>query len=371
MDDVARVVLALEQHDVAEEVMHFLDRSGRARVVATAADDRQLVEAVRQLEPDAIVAQPSLVAGTDIDGCALLALETRETTASLRAAIAAGARGFYLWPTDRDALAGATAATIVRSEQPERRASVIGVHAARGGAGATFVATHLSRALARMGKSVILIDADTTFGDIGIALGAPVAGPGTDGSTEPDPELPQTLGDLLPLDGEIAPRHLDQVLWEHREGFRVLLAPAPEEAARIDARDVGAAVEAAAAMADVVVVHLPRSLDEPVRATVAGVDRLIEILSLDVLSFRAATRTIEALRSTGVAERMSFVVNRAARGEIVAADVERVFGRAPLAVLPHERAVARAQDNGRLLPARGKSIRSLDRLARRLLEAEA
>ena len=42
MENVARVVLALEAHDVVEEVMHFLDRSGRARVVATASDDRQL-----------------------------------------------------------------------------------------------------------------------------------------------------------------------------------------------------------------------------------------------------------------------------------------------------------------------------------------
>ena len=47
MQEVARVVLALEEHDVIEEVMHFLDRSGTARVVATADDDRQLVEAVR------------------------------------------------------------------------------------------------------------------------------------------------------------------------------------------------------------------------------------------------------------------------------------------------------------------------------------
>ena len=53
MENVARVVLALEAHDVVEEVMHFLDRSGRARVVATASDDRQLAEAVRQLELDA------------------------------------------------------------------------------------------------------------------------------------------------------------------------------------------------------------------------------------------------------------------------------------------------------------------------------
>ncbi len=49
MDDVARVILAIGSQEVAEEVLHLLDRSGRARVVATAADDRQLAEAVGQL----------------------------------------------------------------------------------------------------------------------------------------------------------------------------------------------------------------------------------------------------------------------------------------------------------------------------------
>ena len=87
MEQVARVVLALEANDVAEEVMHFLDRTGSARVVGTAADDRQLTEAVRQLEPDAVVAQPSLVEPAAVRGPTVLALDTRETVASLRAAI--------------------------------------------------------------------------------------------------------------------------------------------------------------------------------------------------------------------------------------------------------------------------------------------
>src|SRR5262245_64148463 len=51
MEEVTRVVLALEPPDVAEEVMHFLDRSGRARVVGTAGDIVQLTAAVRQIGP--------------------------------------------------------------------------------------------------------------------------------------------------------------------------------------------------------------------------------------------------------------------------------------------------------------------------------
>src|SRR5688572_8356421 len=109
MDQVARVVLALEAPEVAEEVMHFLDRSGRARVVATAGDDRQLAEAVRQLEPDAVVAEPGLLAGASASGV-VLALDVRESVSSLRTAIRAGAAGYFLWPKERDELLGATAA---------------------------------------------------------------------------------------------------------------------------------------------------------------------------------------------------------------------------------------------------------------------
>jgi len=61
MEEVARFVLALEQPEVAEEVMHFLDRTGHARVVGSASDERQLLEAIRQLEPDAVVAAPTFI----------------------------------------------------------------------------------------------------------------------------------------------------------------------------------------------------------------------------------------------------------------------------------------------------------------------
>ena len=91
MGEVARVVLALEAPEVTEEVLHFLDRSGKARVVGTAADDRQLSEAIRQLEPDVVVAEPLLAHG-GVDGAALLALSSRESVAALRGAVKAGAR---------------------------------------------------------------------------------------------------------------------------------------------------------------------------------------------------------------------------------------------------------------------------------------
>ena len=273
MEDVARVILGLGEHDVAEEVMHFLDRSGRARVVATAGDGRQLAEAVRQLEPDVVVAQPSVAAGAAWDGGALLVLDTRESVASLRAAIAAGARGYYVWPGEREALAGAAADARTLPAARERRAHVVAVHGPRGGAGATFVATHLAAAFARRGLRTAVVDLDLCFGDLDAVLGA------GDGA--------RTFADLAPIAMEAA---LADAAWTHPEGFRAVFAPPPED--EVDPRDAQSVAAALAAEEEVVVLHLPRAPDGLARWAFGFADRVIEVLALDVLSFRAATRAL-------------------------------------------------------------------------------
>ncbi len=130
-------------------------------------------------------------------------------------------------------------------------------------------------------------------------------------------------------------------------------------------------VDVTAAGADAVIVHLPRALDALARAGLRSADRIIEVLSLDVLSFRAATRALEAFDPMGVTARVGFVVNRASRGEITVGDVARVFDAQPLAVMPVDRGVGKAQDHGRLLPAKGRTGRRFDRLAASVLEAPA
>jgi Flp pilus assembly CpaE family ATPase len=353
MPEVARVVLALEANEVAEEVMHFLDRSGTARVVGTAADDRQLVEAVRQLEPDAVVAHPSLVDPASVRGAAVLALDTRESVASLRAAIRVGARGFFLWPGEREALAGATAATVTQPHVALKRADVVAVHGARGGVGCTFVATHLAQAFAARDLDCVLIDADPTYGDISSALGLP--------------DDLHTIADLLPLVPELTTAHLDEALHAHGAGFRVLAAPSAEHARSVAGADLAAVVQVAAASCDVVVVAPPRHLGDLASASFGAADRVLEVLTLDVLSFRSATRALEALAPLGVSSKVGFVVNRASRSEITPGDVERVFGAAPLAVIPADRAVPRAQDRGRMVPPRGRVGRAFAGLTERLL----
>jgi Flp pilus assembly CpaE family ATPase len=356
VDQVATVVLALEAPEVTEEVMHFLDRSGRARVVATAGDDRQLWEAVRQLEPDAVVAEPTML-GERLGTGVVFALDTRESVASLRAAIRAGAAGYFVWPKERDALVSAAAAAVRRSRPTAARGIVVAVHGGRGGAGVTFIATHLAAAFARRG-SAILIEADPVFGDVAHALGAPA---GDDGQPL------HTFADAISLGEDLGPEQLRAALWRHATDVEVLLPPAPEAAVRLGAADLLLVVDAAVSAADATVLHLPRSMGSMTLAGVRAADRVIEVLTLDVMSFRAATRAGEAFSPQELRGSVAHVVNKAARSEITPGDVRRVFGEPALAVLPFDRAVRTAQERGRLLPGTGRMARRFDRLVTALV----
>jgi len=356
MDEVARIVLALEAPEVAEEVMHFLDRTGRARVVGTAVDGAQLAEAVRQLEPDIVVAGPTLVGSRDgLNGSGLLVVDTSQSVGTLRRAIRAGAAGFYLWPAEREELALAAGRVHApRSEDRRGDAPIFAVYGPRGGTGTTFVATHLAAAIAKREKRCVLVDLDVVFADLTSVIGVP------------SDEQVRTIAELVPLADELSPAHVEEVLWHHPRGFDVLLAPSdgsalPGSGAHMYRR----AIDAAAQICEVVVLHVPRALDEVARAGLERSDRVLVVLGLDVLSFKDAKRAVAAADLEG---RCSFVVNRAARSTITPRDVERVFGQQPLAVIPADRRVAGAQDRGRLLPMRGRLGRAVDRLARAMVE---
>lgn len=349
MSEVARVVLGIEVPQIAEEVMHFLDRTERVRVVGAASDDQQLDAAVRQLEPDMVMATPSLLGRGAPGRAPVVAVDIEETVGGLRAALRVGARGFYVWPRDRGALATAAARTAADAGgHGADTGRVIGITGARGGAGASFVAANVAAAIARMQTRCVLVDADAAFADLRPVLGVPL---------EP---APRSIAELAVVADELSATHLQEVLWTHPAGFPVLLAP-PEPAAGDGYRE---AIRALTRLFDVVVVHLPRTMDTKMRALAVRADVLVVVLGLDVASFHGAKRLITDLDP----DRLRFVIDRATRSEIVPSDVERVLGRSACAVIPIDRTVPGLQDRGRLASPRGRAGREIARLAAALLE---
>jgi MinD-like ATPase involved in chromosome partitioning or flagellar assembly len=346
MEEGVRVVLGIESGEVAEEVMHLIDRSGRARVVASADDDRRLAEAVRQLEPDVVLAQPTLCGSLDAGRHALVAIDTRESVGSLRAALSLGARGYFVWPADRDAAVAAIVAAGPVANGDAPRGVIVGLHAARGGAGATFLATNLAGVAAGAGRSCILVDTDAIGADVGPSIGAPEEGP-------------HTAAVLLRMGEELASQQLADALWPHPSGFRALLAPTAGDSYR-SADAWRRVIGTAAGLAEVVFVDLGA---DPTYVLRSCVDRVLEVLTPEVRSFRAAARLLDAAPAVPV----DFILNRAGRAELVPGDVERAFGAPAIGVVPADPQAARGQAAGRLVSGRGRTGRAISRLSRTVL----
>jgi pilus assembly protein CpaE len=336
------VVLGFEDAALQEEVLHFLDRLPRVHVVGAAADGQEFVRKVRDVRPDAAVGSPPMLGdgAAEVAGTALFVVAERETTQGLRTALRVGARGFYLWPEEREELARAAERSARPSESKEPGASgrVVAVLGARGGAGATFLATSLAAACAATG-STVLIDFDTFYGDVTTALGA-------------GPES-RTAADLSEVMEELTPEHLDRVLYAHPRGFHALLAPhEPSQRGALDTRGLARAAEVLRSSFDTIVLHLPRSMDLALPGLEIA-DEVLVVVTLDVLAFRDAKRLLSYIRGLGLDRKCHLVVNRATRAEVVPDDVERVFGVRPRAVLRNDRSVTRAQNRGEVLGLRG------------------
>lgn len=358
----ATVVLGIDDMALQEEVLHFLDRLPALTVAGAVADGEGLVDRVREIRPDAAVVSAGILGSVEaLEGrTAVLVVAEKETTGALRAALGCGARGFYLWPEEREALARDARRAIPAVEPtPGTPGRVVAVYGPRGGTGVTFLAANLAAATASRGASTVLVDLDPFFADVTCAIGVP-----------PTSEI-TTVADLVPVLDELTRDHLGRVLYAHPAGFRALLGPPePSLAAALPPEYGARAVELLRTEADVIILHLPRALDEACRGALELADEVLLVVSLDVLSFRAAHRALTYLGGLGLTARCRLVVNRASPGDVIPEDVERVFGLRPLAILKHDRTIPRAMNRGELVVGRSGQVgRCLAGLARHVAES--
>jgi len=127
---------------------------------------------------------------------------------------------------------------------PDRAGRIVVVIGATGGAGATTVACGMALALARTCSGTALLDLDFELGDTHEAWGVP---------------RHRTLGDLVPVLGELGPTHLDLIGYAHDSGVDLLLSPASHGASNDWGRGDLAALLACACLKGPVVVDAGRA----------------------------------------------------------------------------------------------------------------
>jgi MinD-like ATPase involved in chromosome partitioning or flagellar assembly len=202
-----------------------------------------------------------------------------------------------------------------------RNGTLVAVFNPKGGVGKTTIAVNLAAVLTKMGRRVLLVDADTVTGHIASSLGL---------------EHVRTLVDEV-VDAREAgaqpPAVLDDLLSAHPSGMNVLvLASGPLKTALLDPQQVAAAIDTGRASHDVVVVDLHPDYDPLNRAIFERADRILVPVTPDVPALRAAVQLRDVGLELGFADKLAMIINRANSGVSVA-DMERTIGMPSLALV--------------------------------------
>jgi pilus assembly protein CpaE len=256
---------------------------------------------------------------------ALILLAADESPALLRSAMQVGIRDVVGLPVSLESFeasvraASQWARTMRDRVTGEESASgalggaLVAVAGSKGGVGTTTVALHLGLAAARMapGRPVCLVDFDLQKGDFRALLDTPYR---------------RSVVDLVDVANEISVRHLQETLYTHKEGFRLLLAPEEGERAEdVDsgvARNVLAAVKARHALT-VVDIGAVATEATAIAAEMAG--QVVVVTTPDVLALRGVRRARDLWKRLGVREDedVRVLLNRASRRREVQPDLAR------------------------------------------------
>ncbi|WP_250029186.1 septum site-determining protein Ssd [Paractinoplanes maris] len=225
---------------------------------------------------------------------------------------------------------------------------VLAVIGGRGGAGASTLAAGLAMTAARDSRRTLLIDGDALGGGLDMMFGwerrdglrwAALADAG--GRVDP-PSLLQAL----PRDGDLVLLSFD------REGSPSL----PPEA-------MAATIDAGRRARDVIVVDLPRRLDDAGVLALECADQAVLIVPAEVRASAAAARVVAMVRAHR--SELSLVVRGPAPGRLRARDVASALGLPLIGTLRPEAAIPQRIEHGLPPAADGKG--PLAELCRRMI----
>jgi pilus assembly protein CpaE len=368
-----RVLLGIADPDRAAGISALVHEDSEFAVVDVAADTEAVVGALSSWQVDVVVLHEDLgplpimdlareVAARFPDvGVVLLVRDaTRDV---LRSALQAGVRDVLPMPASFEDLQAALYQSIQWSTAlRERIAAGEQVVDELQTVGGRMVAVAGQLAMAAVtssrDRSVCLVDLDLQTGDVAAFL---------------DLTHHRTIVDLLEMGGDIGPRQLENTLFVHASGLRVLLPPQEGELGEeVNAEAARRILGAIKSQYDVVVVDVGSVLTEAGAVAVEMSDESLLVLTPDVPSLRAANRQVSMWERLRIKKKddLKVVLNRVSRTVEIQPDVVARVVAAPSArasIPAGFREVEAAANTG--MPARladGPVLRAIGRLGAEL-----
>jgi len=244
-----------------------------------------------------------------------------------RMAMQAGARDFFTQPISEEDLSSALdrLARDLHAEASKKTANMTVIINAKGGSGASVVATNIAyiKSLDEKRRTV-LVDLDLQFGTVPVYL-----------DMTPNNALLKALHEVEKLDGLA----IEGMMLKHPGGLRVL-AMSPDELIMphdVPESRVAALFELLGQTYDEIIVDMPRHFDSITSLVMGHADRVIIMMEPSLAHLRDAKRLLLILRQVmGMpSDRIIVVLNRYdKKGELQLKDVEKALGHEDVMTLP-------------------------------------
>jgi pilus assembly protein CpaE len=249
-----------------------------------------------------------------------LILVTDETSSEfLLRAMRAGVREVVLPDSEDDALASSFQRQVDRysaSQVPARKGHVLAFMPAKGGSGATFLATNLAYALSSLGHRVALIDLNLQFGDVALFVS----------ERRPSSDIAQVAKEVHRLDAPL----LESSMLQASDNLWVLAAPeSPERSVEVKPEAVERIVALARSRYDFVILDVGRIMESVSIRALDESERIYVVLQSALPSLHDAKRLIGALAGLGYdRDKLKIVINRLEKGsDIGLGEIEKTLGR--------------------------------------------
>ena len=245
-----------------------------------------------------------------------------------------------------------------QGRQNDRRGRLVAVTGARGGVGATMLATGISWTIAnRRRRRVSLVDLDLQFGTVALAL-----------DLEPSPGLREALEHP----GRIDALFVDRAMVRHSDTLYVLSGEESlGDPMSPDTSSLDILLKELRNKFHYVVVDLPRQVSPATQHVAQGATNLVLVTDLSLAGMRDTLRQLALLPTTNAACQVTLVANRVGEyreGEIARKEFEAAVGRAVDLVIPFDaKSVAAATNVGRpVVEGRGKVAEAIQQLTDRV-----
>ncbi|PYQ12575.1 MAG: hypothetical protein DMH00_05710 [Acidobacteria bacterium] len=188
-----------------------------------------------------------------------------------------------------------------------KRGRILAFLSAKGGCGATTLATNLAVTLAGSSHSTLLVDLDLTAGDAALLL-----------NLSPTFSVTDAVLNTHRMDREL----LNGMVLKHVSGLEVLAAHEnPEKAAGMDPNRIAQLLKFVRDQYDCVVVNTGDLADPATQAALTQADLIHAVTTLDLLALRRAQWCVRRMEQWGISkELLRLVVNRYERNPYISLD---------------------------------------------------